>query len=86
MLIAWIARPTTSTKVELTRQIGPVFVGAVVGTVDPETIEGPIDGLSQKFLDLSHARYLLRDRQPGIGADQATYASWTRRCCLVWRG
>jgi hypothetical protein len=71
----------TSTKVELTRPIAPVFVSNGVGTMDPETIECPIDGFSQKFFDLSHARYLLREWPPGIEADQAKLATWNRRYC-----
>jgi hypothetical protein len=80
---AWNARPTTSTKVELTRHIGPIFISKVVGALDPETVEDPKDSLSQQFFDLSHARYLVRERRSGIEPDQATLALWNRRSCFV---
>jgi hypothetical protein len=77
------ARPTASTKIELT--VGSVSASNAVGAVDPQAVKDPKGCLSHKLFDLSHARYLLHRRPPGIEADQATFPPWNRRSCFVSR-
>lgn len=53
--------------------------------MNPQAIEDPKGGLSQKFFDFSHSRCLIRRRSPGIEANQAKFPSWTPRLRLVCR-